>query len=248
MSAMRGARPAPVSPVAWECHQTLKPDWEPVQTPDGKTYWWNTITDETSWEQPVINQRVLVKTPGGSTPGTGQRWSPGTQSFLNWKADDPRRSPAYQQLQRDRVSQAELDEFLRVAQLDKSQLPNVKAKFARFDANTREERAIRARANARLRQLAFQEQYRKLCEGLVQCITCACCSRLPPAPEVESPEKMFYADAKSACKSQNALSVEALKKYQTAREQQAASPNTPSPSKAAQSPYAGLPRSLESSF
>ena len=149
------------------------------------------------------------------------------------------------QLQRDRASQEELDEFLRVAQMDKSQLPNVKAKFARFDANTREERAIRARANARLRQMAFQEQYRKLCEGLVQCITCACCNRPPPRPEAASPEKQFHADAKSSCKAQSALSVEALKKDQNAREMQASSPNNPpAASKQTPSPYA-MPRSLE---
>eukprot|EP00966_Prymnesium_polylepis_P294092 6792264-Prymnesium_polylepis.1 len=181
-----------------------------------------------------MNQRVLVKTPQANpnvTPAS-KRWSPGTQSFLNWRADDPRRSPLNRQQQAERVSQAELDEFLRIAQTDHHQIPNVKAKFARFEANTREERAIRDRANARLRRIACAEQYRRLCEGIALCITCACFGQ--PPPPSEDPDHTFHADVKSDCKASNAITIEQLNKYQRAREAQSRSPNNaPSLSSAA---------------
>jgi len=27
--------------------------WQPVQTEDGETYWWNTVTNETTWDEPI---------------------------------------------------------------------------------------------------------------------------------------------------------------------------------------------------
>jgi hypothetical protein len=67
--------------------------WQECNTDDGHSYWWNTITNETSWEKPVITKRVPPPVPQastspsymGSSPNSGSSFgsnSFGTSSFM----------------------------------------------------------------------------------------------------------------------------------------------------------------------
>lgn len=39
--------------MAEEDSGSLPPNWEAVQDPEGRTYWWNVETNETTWTKPV---------------------------------------------------------------------------------------------------------------------------------------------------------------------------------------------------
>ena len=37
-----------------DASKDLAPGWEAVKADDGRTYWWNTNSGDTTWEKPVI--------------------------------------------------------------------------------------------------------------------------------------------------------------------------------------------------
>mmetsp|Transcript_1497 Transcript_1497/g.3597 ORF Transcript_1497/g.3597 Transcript_1497/m.3597 type:complete len:280 (-) Transcript_1497:64-903(-) len=162
------------SSVRWTSQQTLRPDWEPVHTDDGETYYWNTITDETTWDPPIINQRVLIRSsPASAEDPLLKRCSPGDKSFLNWRAEDTQ-SPRHRRHFRCRGVQAEHAQHRekptqpskpdlcaqtkhtilhtppsKVAYPNCGSISSARAKFSHVDANTREEIAIRRRAGGK---------------------------------------------------------------------------------------------------
>ena len=60
-----------------EDESSLLPPWEAVQDDSGQTYYWNTVTDETSWERPV------QAPPTQSVPATSSARVQGRETTLS---------------------------------------------------------------------------------------------------------------------------------------------------------------------
>jgi len=212
------------SPVKWDCRNTLKPDWEAVVADNGKTYYWNTITDETTWEEPRINQRVMVR-PDSPDPGSD---SPEGRTFLNWRAEDPLRgrTPTRNPDSRPVSPEPMLEDALG-ARVDEQGFGGAKAKFARLDNDAREEEAIHARAmrssSRTLQRVQIRELLRIGCISLGRLVKAGMRCIVPPAQKQYDTydAHTFHADVHSGCRNA-ALTVEALQKYQAARDQMAA--------------------------
>ena len=208
------------SPVRWDCRNTLKPDWEEVIAEDGSTYYWNTITDETTWEEPRINQVVMVRTDRHSSP---EQSSPEGRSFLNWRADDPTKSKRDSRPDSRPASPEPMLEEALHARADGQPFSGIKAKFVRVENDAMEEERIHARAMTTTDRMVQRAQIRELlrsgCISLGKMVQASARCVWPAYQEAQSPYDAheFHADAQSACKT-SAITVEALRKYQTARE------------------------------
>lgn len=223
----RMGSPLPLSPdVRWDCRQTLKPDWEKVVSED-KTYYWNTITDEVTWREPLINQRVMIKTSPDGSPV--RECAPEGRTFLNWRANDPRPAARSAAKEGHVEPKAELEEPLPAAG-EVATFGDVKARFHRLERDAMEEDGIYLRANSRRPILQVrcpsQQEWRQLLraslislEGMVKnCLQKSPAFRPRPAMDYAvGEEHVFQADVHSTCKSR-ALTVEALEKYKAARD------------------------------
>lgn len=77
----------------------LPEDWEAVVDPEGRTYWWNTCTNETTWTKPVavvatkgIAAGYVAKIQSPSSPPVAKRFGSSSSSRLGSSASSIVRS------------------------------------------------------------------------------------------------------------------------------------------------------------
>ena len=225
--------------VAWETTEEWLPDWEEVKGEDGSVYYWNTITDETRWEAPVVKTKVLVRTPGApASPdagGTPQKmWTPDTRSFLNWKAEDPASAKAAETVKgaapASPEAKLENDLLAMRAGLNTTGKVDARGKFIRVGNDEVEEEMIRARGRAR-RAENIQSPLARLLRALLACCGSvgsagqACCGAMVGGAGrsgllLRVSAKLqdgFRSDAQASHREHRALTIDALSKYKAAK-------------------------------